>query len=171
VRKPNLVMVRLMTESDTQQVLLWRNHPEIRRYMFSQNEISVEEHACWFKTLSKQLGRHLLIFEISGRPLGFINLNQLKNSLTAEWGFYLDPDAPLGTGRIFGKAVLSYAFETIGLHKICCQVLGFNERSIRFHLNLGFQREGVLRQQHFDGQAYHEVVCLGILSQEWDKLK
>jgi len=34
-------------------------------------------------------------------------------------------------------------------------------------LRLGFQREGVLRQQHFDGQQYHDVVCFGLLANEW----
>jgi len=160
-----------MTELDIQQVRLWRNHPEVRRYMYSQNEISIEEHACWFTRLSKQLGRHLLIFEISSVPLGFINLHQLKNGPTADWGFYLNPDAPPGTGRVLGETTLRYAFETIGLHKLCGQVMDFNERSIRFHLNLGFQREGVLRDQYFDGQKYHNVVCFGILAPEWIKLK
>jgi UDP-4-amino-4,6-dideoxy-N-acetyl-beta-L-altrosamine N-acetyltransferase len=53
------------------------------------------------------------------------------------------------------------------LHKLCGQALAFNERSIRFHQNLGFRREGVLRQQHFDGEQYHDVVCFGLLASEW----
>jgi UDP-4-amino-4,6-dideoxy-N-acetyl-beta-L-altrosamine N-acetyltransferase len=157
-----------MCESDLEQVLHWRNHPEIRRYMYTQHEISLEEHAHWFARASLDPERHLLVFEIDSISLGFINIHQIASAGIADWGFYAAPDAPKGTGRALGQAALLYAFERAGLHKLCGQALAFNERSIRFHMNLGFQREGVLRQQHFDGQQYHDVVCFGLLASEWN---
>jgi len=156
-----------MNLGDMDQVLVWRNHPEVRRFMFSQHEISVEEHAQWFARASQDPARHLLMFEIDTSALGFINIHQIASGGIADWGFYVAPDAAKGTGRALGKAALRYAFEAAGVNKLCGQALAFNERSVRFHLNLGFQREGVLRQQHFDGQQYHDVVCFGMLAREW----
>jgi UDP-4-amino-4,6-dideoxy-N-acetyl-beta-L-altrosamine N-acetyltransferase len=156
-----------MNQGDMDQVLAWRNHPEVRRFMFSQHEISVEEHAKWFARASQDPARHLLMFEIDTSPLGFINIHQIASGGTADWGFYVAPDAAKGTGWALGQAALLYAFEAAGVNKLCGQTLAFNERSIRFHLNLGFQREGVLRQQHFDGLQYHDVVCFGMLAREW----
>lgn len=161
-----LTNLRPMTEGDLEKVLLWRNHPEVRSYMYTQHEISLEEHSRWFACASKDPKRHLLVFEIDRSPLGFINIHQIAHAGVADWGFYVAPDAPSGTGRALGESALCYAFETLGLHKLCGQALAFNERSIRFHLNLGFQPEGVLRHQHFDGQHYHDVVCLGLLASE-----
>ncbi|WP_298624453.1 UDP-4-amino-4,6-dideoxy-N-acetyl-beta-L-altrosamine N-acetyltransferase [uncultured Zoogloea sp.] len=162
-----LAGVRPMNERDLDRVLSWRNHPEVRRYMYTQHEISIDEHARWFARASQDPERHLLVFEINMAPVGFINIHQIASGGIADWGFYAAPDAPKGTGRALGEVVLRYAFETTGLHKLCAHALAFNERSIRFHLNLGFQREGVLRQQHFDGQQYHDVVCFGLLASEW----
>lgn len=159
--------IRPMREGDLGQVLAWRNHPEVRRYMYTQHEISLEEHARWFARVSQDPQRNLLVFEINTTPVGFINIHQISIGGIAEWGFYAAPDAPKGTGRALGQAALKYAFEAAALHKLCAQALAFNERSIRFHLNLGFQREGVLRQQHFDGQQYHDVFCFGLLASEW----
>lgn len=159
--------VRPMTEMDLEQVLSWRNHPDVRRYMYTQHEISREEHAGWFARASQDPERHLLMFEIDATPFGFINIHQIASGGIANWGFYAAPDAPEGTGRALGQAAMRYTFEAAGLHKLCGQVLAFNERSIQFHLNLGFQREGVLRQQHFDGQQYHDVVYFGLLASEW----
>ena len=85
----------------------------------------------------------------------------------ADWGFYAAPDAPKGTGRKLGASALTYAFARLELHKVCGQALDFNERSIHFHLRLGFQQEGVLREQHFDGEQYHGIVCFGLLATEW----
>ena len=162
-----LTRVRSMKESDLERVLSWRNHPEIRRYMYTQHEISLEEHARWFTQESQDPDRHLLLFEIDTTPLGFINIQQISSGGIADWGFYVAPGAPKGTGHALGQATLQYAFAMAGLQKLCSQALAFNERSIRFHLRLGFQREGALRQHHFDGQQYHDVVCFGLLASEW----
>lgn len=159
--------VRPMQIGDLEQVLSWRNHPEVRRYMYTRHEILLEEHAQWFERVSKDPERHLLVFEIDGNPHGFINIHQIASGGIADWGFYAAPDTAKGTGRALGQAALRYAFEVAGLHKLCGEALAFNERSICFHLKLGFQREGVLRQQHFDGQRYHDVVCFGLLASDW----
>lgn len=156
-----------MVASDLGQVLAWRNHPDVRKYMYTQHEISMAEHSRWFEKCAKDPARHVLIFENGTTPLGFINIHQIASGGIADWGFYSAPDAPKGTGRQLGHSALRYALGELGLHKLCGQALAHNERSIRFHQNLGFQREGLLRQQHFDGQCYHDVVCFGLLASEW----
>lgn len=159
--------IRPMSVADLDTVLAWRNHPDVRRYMYTQHEIALDEHTRWFERASQDPSRHLLVFEYDAVPLGFINIHQVASGSVADWGFYIAPDAPKGTGRLLGQAALQYAFQQARLHRLCGQALGFNERSIRFHLNLGFQQEGVLRQHHFDGQQYHDVVCFGLLASEW----
>lgn len=159
--------IRRMRESDLYQVLTWRNHPEIRRYMYTQHEIQLDEHHAWFLQASQNPRKHLLIYEENGVALGFINIGETGSLGVADWGFYATPDAPAGSGRRMGYAALYHAFVVLGLHKICGQALVYNERSIRFHQRLGFQQEGILRDQHHDGTHYHDVVCFGLLSGEW----
>jgi UDP-4-amino-4,6-dideoxy-N-acetyl-beta-L-altrosamine N-acetyltransferase len=153
--------------ADLRRVLAWRNHPEVRRYMYSQHEISLDEHTRWFAKASQDPKRHLLVFESDAVPLGFINIHEVAAGGVADWGFYAAPDALQGTGRLLGQAALLYAFTEAGLHKLCGQALAYNERSISFHQNMGFKQEGILRQQHFNGQQYHDVVCFGLLASEW----
>ncbi len=159
--------MRPMTSDDLALVLSWRNHPDIRRYMYTQHEIALTEHQHWFERASENPHKHLLIFEGGSGPQGFVQLTQLSGGPVAEWGFYAAPDAPKGTGRRMGHAALRYAFEQVGLHKLCGQALAFNEPSIRFHRALEFQQEGLLRDQHYDGQYFHDVLCFGLLRSEW----
>jgi UDP-4-amino-4,6-dideoxy-N-acetyl-beta-L-altrosamine N-acetyltransferase len=156
-----------MTSADIARVFAWRNHEEVRRYMYTQHEISLVEHTRWFEQVSKDPSRHLLIFENNAVPLGFINFHQASPGGVADWGFYAAPDTPKGTGRQLGQAAMKYAFSHLNLHKICGQALNYNERSIKFHRNLGFQQEGILREQHFDGYHYHDIVSFGLLASEW----
>lgn len=159
--------VRPMTPDDLALVLSWRNHPDIRRYMYTQHEIALSEHQRWFEQASKNTHKHLLIFEVEASPEGFVQLTQLDGGPVADWGFYAAPDARKGTGRRMGQAALNYAFRHIGLHKLCGQALAFNQPSIRFHRAFGFQQEGLLRDQHYDGHRFHDVLCFGMLISEW----
>ena len=160
-------VIRVMENTDLETVRAWRNHASIRRYMYTQHEISIDEHNLWYEHAATDASRHLLIFEFGSTPLGFINIHEIAPGGIADWGFYSAPDAPQGTGSSIGNAALHHAFMNLGLHKLCGQVLSFNERSIQFHLKLGFFKEGILQQQHFDGLCYHDVWCFGLLSHVW----
>lgn len=159
--------IRLMVYADLGQVLTWRNHPDVRRYMYTQHEITSDEHQRWFERTLPDPKKQLLIFEVNQQPLGFVNFNETGNGGIADWGFYLAPNAPKGSGRQLGCAALSHAFTRLQLHKVCGQALAYNQRSILFHQSMGFQQEGALRDQHFDGERYHHVICFGLLSHEW----
>lgn len=160
-------VVRPMLHTDLELVLAWRNHPDVRRHMYTQHEITLDEHLSWFERASNNSRKHPLIFESHGKPTGFVNFSELECGGVADWGFYASPDAPRGSGRLLGRMALEYGFTKFKLHKVCGQALGHNERSIRFHQTLGFQQEGVLRDQHFDGTQYHHVFCFGLLRNEW----
>jgi UDP-4-amino-4,6-dideoxy-N-acetyl-beta-L-altrosamine N-acetyltransferase len=159
--------IRLMSSDDLQLVLLWRNHPDIRNFMYSNHIISLEEHKRWFKNVSEDDNKRLLIFETQESPMGFVQFSQKCGTPVADWGFYTAPMAPKGIGQRLGHAALNYAFQHINLHKVCGQALAFNEASIRFHNRMAFTQEGVLRDQHFDGEVYHDVICFGLLQSEW----
>jgi UDP-4-amino-4,6-dideoxy-N-acetyl-beta-L-altrosamine N-acetyltransferase len=159
--------IRVMTDADLERVLHWRNHPNVRRYMYTQHEISLDEHRSWFERNVDNPLKHLLIFELASVPRGYINFTRHSASAVADWGFYIAPDAPKGAGSQLGQAALRYAFAKLELRKVCGQALAYNEPSIRFHRRLGFQQEGVLRDQHFDGSSYHAVICFGLLASEW----
>lgn len=164
------IAIRSMTEADLATVLSWRNHPEVRRYMYTSHEIKLEEHQKWFALANDNPDIALLIYEEDGEPKGFVNFTRSRSKKVADWGFYIAPGAAKGTGRRLGHSALSHAFSCLGLHKVCGQALGFNERSISFHLSLGFMEEGRLREQHFDGEEYQDVVCFGLLEKEWCSL-
>jgi UDP-2,4-diacetamido-2,4,6-trideoxy-beta-L-altropyranose hydrolase/UDP-4-amino-4,6-dideoxy-N-acetyl-beta-L-altrosamine N-acetyltransferase len=132
--------VREMSARDLQMVLRWRNHPNIKIYMHSQHEISEFEHRQWFQSASNDPRRRLLIYEDNNEALGFIQFSGVEMNGRATWGFYLAPDAISGTGYRLGQVVLNYAFDTLGLEIIYGEVIFTNERSIRFHEKLGFQR-------------------------------
>lgn len=159
--------VRRMTVDDLAQVLRWRNHPDVRAFMFTQHEISPEEHARWFAAADADLARHLLIYERDGEPLGFASLAVRQEHGVADWGFYLAPGAPRGSGTALGDAVLEHAFGVLGLDEVRGEALAFNTASLRMHDKLGFRRTGERPQQDKHGGRDQAVICFQLQRAEW----
>jgi RimJ/RimL family protein N-acetyltransferase len=139
--------------------------------MFTQHEISLEEHRNWFAKISLDTSRCLLVVEEERQAIGYVQFSQVSDGGIADWGFYLRPNAPKGTGRKLGTLALNHAFGPLKLHKVCGQAIAINQASIVFHQRLGFVQEGVLRDQQRIEGAYHSLHCFGLLSIEWQPEK
>lgn len=159
--------LRPMVAEDLLSVWRMRNHPEVRRHMLTKHEISIEEHRTWFERESRARDTELLVFTMDRSCCGFVQFKQTEFYGVMDWGFYVSPDAPKGTGKKLGLTALNYVFKKEELHKICGQVLSLNQPSIEFHKALGFIKEGVLREQYFIAPNYQDVVCFGMLRSDW----
>jgi len=159
--------IRAMEFGDLTTVLAWRNHPNVRRHMLTQHEITPEEHERWFVRTSCDRLKKLMIVEEGRRAFGFVQFSGVDAGGIADWGFYIEPGAARGSGRKLGTMALGFAFRDLELHKVCGQALGVNDASIRFHRSHGFQQEGVLRDQRRVDGAYHDLICFGLLRHEW----
>lgn len=158
---------RRMSENDLEYVLAWRNHPDIRRFMLSPHEITIAEHRAWFDRASRDETRALLVIEEGGQPRGCVLFSGVQKNSAADWSFYSAPGNPAGSGTRICSTALDFAFSELKLHKAAGQVLDFNRASIRLHQRLGFTQEGILREHSLINGVHHNLLCFGILSNEW----
>jgi UDP-4-amino-4,6-dideoxy-N-acetyl-beta-L-altrosamine N-acetyltransferase len=162
-------MLRPLEESDLQLILSWRNAPTVRQEMYSQHEISLEEHITWFQRMQADSSRRWYLYlDRSLVPLGvvyFTGLNQTSGNVF--WGFYTKPEATPGTGIRISLEALHEAFDELGLHKLNAEVFSSNQRSLDMHKKVGFQEEGRFREQFFNGNEHIDVIRLGMLASEW----
>ncbi len=66
------VRLRAARPEDSEVVHAWRNHPETRAASFSAEAIPFASHARWYADVLADPGRHLLIGEEDGQPLGVL---------------------------------------------------------------------------------------------------
>lgn len=160
--------LRSIEQGDLELIRGWRNHPDIRKLMFSSREVTPEEHLVWFQKASQDRSRSLLVYVENDTPLGFMQFSPTKEGSTIfEWGFYAAHEAPKGTGSKMAKLSLDFAFNQLNATKVFGEVLEHNTGSIRFHKKMGFLQEGCLRKHHFDGKEYFSVICFGLMKEEW----
>jgi UDP-4-amino-4,6-dideoxy-N-acetyl-beta-L-altrosamine N-acetyltransferase len=164
------VNLRPLEDGDGPRLFIWRNLPEVARWMYSDHKISADEHDRWFVGALGDRRRRYWVIEADGTPVGLANLYDLapEHGRTS-WAYYL-ADASTrgqGIGAFVEYWVIEHVFGELALNKLWCEVLVGNEPVWRLHEGFGFQREALFRQHvRKDGQPA-DVVGLGLLKSDW----
>jgi UDP-4-amino-4,6-dideoxy-N-acetyl-beta-L-altrosamine N-acetyltransferase len=82
-----------LDEATQLMILAWRNHEDVRRWMFHEHEIKPEDHLEFIKGLEENDQNFYWLVEKDGKPIGVAYLNHLDSrEASAEWGFYTNPE-------------------------------------------------------------------------------
>jgi RimJ/RimL family protein N-acetyltransferase len=157
-------ILRPPAESDLPRIVRWINDPEVRRLISNIYPQTEEEEKEWLKNLGKKKPSDivLLIETTEGRPIGLMGIHQVNwVDRTATTGAVLGEKDTWGKG--YGSdakmQLLKYAFDMLNLRKIFSRAIAFNERSVRYSLKCGYEREAVLRERFFrDGRYWDEII-------------
>lgn len=162
-------MLRPLEESDLELILPWRNSPVVRKAMFTQHEISWDEHQAWFHRMqADDSKRWFLYLNKDNQPSGVVYFTNLNHAQCSPfWGFYASPDSTPGSGLRMSLDALDKAFNELALEKLNADVLSTNLRSLDMHKKVGFAEEGLFREQFFNGKQRIDVIRLGMLAGEW----
>jgi ribosomal-protein-serine acetyltransferase len=105
---------------------------------------------------------------VEGAIVGTIGLHYVEwFDRSAELGYWITSAAE-GRGHVTraARAVLSFAFGAVGLHRIVVRCAVGNERSSRVAERLGMRREGLLREAHFVGGRFLDQHLYALLRHE-----
>jgi RimJ/RimL family protein N-acetyltransferase len=67
-------------------------------------------------------------------------------------------------------ALLRFGFDQMNLHRVSLHVFEFNQRAVACYKKCGFQMEGTLRHNYYGEGAYHDVIVMGVLRDEFEAL-
>jgi UDP-4-amino-4,6-dideoxy-N-acetyl-beta-L-altrosamine N-acetyltransferase len=166
-----MISLRDIRPDDKEQVFQWRNLPEVAKYMYTDHVITPEEHNRWFSGLFNDPSRKYWIITLEQEDVGLVNIYDLDwHNKRCYWAFYLASSTVRGrgVGSFVEYSTLQYVFGELGLNKLCCEVLGFNEPVVNMHKSFGFVQEGIYREHIFKSSSFMDVVALAILSKEWE---
>jgi len=163
------VSISAVSLQSLEHVRVIRNHPHIRKYMYTDHVISPDEHRCWLEGLEGDESRKVFVVFTADKLVGLVSLSKISYQHgTADWAFYLDPEEQGGgVGVQVEYALLEYAFDEEGLKKLNCEVLSTNPKVVKLHQKFGFQDEGFRRANIVKGKERIGVHLLGITADEW----
>lgn len=161
--------LRNIKSDELELMLSWRNAPDVRANMYTQHEISLEEHLSWWSRIQQRNDHLYFMYDYQDAALGVVAFSGIDSvNENSSWAFYASPNAPRGTGIKMEYLALNYAFDEIKLHKLTCEVLAFNTPVLKLHQKFGFITEGVFREQHRVNDTFVDIHRLGILAREWE---
>lgn len=76
-----------------------------------------------------------------------------------------------GYGREILLAMMEYTFEVKHYHKFWLDVYPTNTIGIRLYEDLYMHKDGILRENYFNGEKYLDQVIYSVLKPEWNKIK
>ena len=106
----------------------------------------------------------------NGERVGTIGLHDVTATHgNGEVGYFFAPDA-WGNGYATDatRTVVEYAFGERRLQKVYARAFAFNDASQRVLEKVGFEREGVHRDQVFVDGEFVDVYRFGVLAGEWE---
>ena len=164
------VELRPVGAGDKDRLLVWRNSPEVSAYMYTDHQITPEEHERWFAGIEGDARRAYWIIEMDGAPVGLANLYDIdRRQRRCAWAYYLAEPAVRGRG--IGGCVeylmIEKVFGEYGLTKLWCEVLASNVSVRKLHEAFGFQVEARLCGHAVRAHKRVDVLGLGLLAADW----
>lgn len=168
------VALRALQPEDSDRLLAWRNSPAVAPYMYSEHEITPQEHARWFAGIRGDARRAYWMIEMNAEPVGLANLYDIDRANgRCAWAYYLaEPQVRgKGVGSMVEYLMIERVFGELGLGKLWCEVLASNEAVWKLHQSFGFEIEARLRRHVMKAGEPQEVIGLGLLKEDWEKVR
>lgn len=164
------VRLRAITEGDVEELYRLFSDPGVTRHMSIPTLGSRDDAKRMLREIDAHFRSHSLyqwgVVEPGGPLCGTVTLAGLDAAhRRAEIGFALAP-AVRGRGLMTRAvaAVLDFGYARMRLHRIEADVSPDNAASVRLLENLGFRREGLLRERWLVGGEKQDSLMLGLLA-------
>lgn len=166
------IIFQRVKESHLDSVRKWRTSEEVTKYLYTDPAITKEDQKKWHQLIMQDMTRMDWVINADEKDVGVVyvyDINLLNRRCF--WSYYLGERSTRGKGigRAIELNILRYVFEQLDLHKLCCEVFEWNDKVVKIHQKYGSRIEGVYRDHIWKGGGYHNIVCMGILRQDWEQ--
>ncbi len=166
------IVLRPATEADAEHIVSWRNQPNVKKYFFHQDPLTIDSHLEWFNRSTNAGEVVMFVIEDTetDKPVGATYLSRIsQKDQKAEFGFFIGEDAARGKG-LGSKScelTLRYAFEKLGLNRVVMRMMGENIPSYRAGIRCGLKQEGIMQEDVFVDGRFQDVIVLAMLKKEY----
>ncbi len=156
-----------LNKTEREMIRKWRNHKDIRKWMYSDRIISSRQHAYFIQSLKKDKKNfYWLVKNKESEYLGVVYLNRLDYiNRNAHLGIYVNPFSHLHhCGSILMSSLLKLALKKLRLHKLMLEVIESNKRARSFYKKFCFVEEGRLREMVKRQNKWQDIFVMSIKS-------
>lgn len=165
------IYLRPITMEDTENILRWRNSQRVRKNFIYQAEFTKDGHEAWMrsKVALGEVIQFIICLRENDRPVGSVYFRDIDaKDKKAEYGIFIgEADAVgRGIGSETARLAVAYARDEMKLHKLMLRVFADNIAAVRSYEKAGFRQEGYLKDEHFSGGDYRDLILMAVIFPE-----
>ncbi|MCL9669528.1 spermidine N1-acetyltransferase [Rosenbergiella epipactidis] len=163
------IKLRPLEREDLRFVHQLDNNATVMRYWFEEPyEAFVELSDLYDKHIHDQSERRFVV-EHEGEKAGLVELVEINHiHRRAEFQIIIAPDHQgKGLANKATRAAMEYGFSVLNLYKLYLIVDKENEKAIHIYSKLGFETEGVLKQEFFINGTYRDTLRMCIFQPQY----
>ena len=129
---------------EKKMILKWRNHPNIKKWMYNQKEISLDSHLNFIESLKSFKDKIYFLVKMNKEYIGVIDFTSIdyKNKSTC-FGLYSNPyNKTAGIGTILLKTIIDYAFNSLNMNILKLEVFEINKKALNLYKKFNFKKTG-----------------------------
>jgi ribosomal-protein-alanine N-acetyltransferase len=167
------LVLRQLRQSDVEALFAIKSNFEVTKH-YGQEAKTLDETRVWMENLHRGYAeRESVAWCVTRKDndilIGVITLWNLDPGYhNGEIGYELNPaDEKQGIMTEALTAVVAFAFNDFGLHRLEAMPFADNPPSMTLLARLGFRLEGTLRERYFFHDRYKDQHFYGLLRDEW----
>ena len=165
----DIVLLRPLEREDLKFVHQLDNNASVMRYWFEEPyEAFVELVDIYEKHIHDHNERRFII-DHNGENIGLVELVEINQvHRHAEFQIIIAPAFEnKGYAKKAAKLAIDYGFSVLNLYKLYLHVDTENEKAIHLYTKLGFEVEGILKQEFFINGKYRDVIRMCIFQSQY----
>lgn len=170
------IYLKLFEKEDIPKRVEWINDSKIQDTLNYDVPTSISKTTAWFnKTLLDNSRREFSIFaKDANQYIGFCGLFNIKTPVMKAELHCVIGDKEYhsgGYGTDAYRVLTNYGFEELGLNRIYGYQLEHNVGAHKVIEKLGWQREGLLRQNTYSHGEIKDQYIVSIIRQDWEEIR
>lgn len=131
-----------LSNDEKKIILEWRNNPNIKKWMYTQDDITLESHLNFIDSLKNSKEKLYFLVKKEDENIGVIYFTNLTKK-EVYFGLYANPTIKiLGVGRILEEISIDFAFNSLNVSKLKLEVFEDNIQVINLHKKYNFKKIG-----------------------------
>jgi len=138
-KQTELIKFTNLSLDQKKMVLEWRNHSNIRKWMFRQESINLESHLNYIESLDTREDRAYFLVKKDTRDIGVIDFTNIDHECKkTEFGIYSNPTLK-GIGNLLMGSIIDYAFNVLKVNTLISKVFEENIPAIKLYKRYNFR--------------------------------
>lgn len=167
------VSIRKFIYDDIPLKVKWINDSANNKYLHYDLPLEYEKTCEWFRNNAHRTDRYDATIEVDGVAVGLIGLLSIDmNNKKAEYYISMGETSYKGRGVATKASIelFKYAFDVLGLERLYLFTEVENIVAQKLFLKIGFQEEGLLRNDLFSRGQFVDRYAYAILRKDYDEL-